>query len=87
MPGPDLALRQDRIEPLRHRRVERVGRDADTGEQADDERDRGCPVECQGTDVGARRLAVAGGQKCFRISELVLVLEAFGLPAARSSRA
>ena len=56
VPGPDLALRQDRIEPARDRRVERIGGDADAGEQADDERDRGHPVQHKGADVAARGL-------------------------------
>ena len=56
MPGPDFALRQDRVEPVRDRSAECVGRDPDAGEQADDERDRRHPVQRQRADIGARRL-------------------------------
>ena len=55
VPGKDLALRQDRSEPLREWGMQRVRCDAYAGKETYEERKRACPMQRYRPDIGARQ--------------------------------
>ena len=67
MPEPHVALRQDRHQPLRYRRDQRVGSDANAGEQAYEKCNGDGPMQQYRAYVASRR--TTGARSVIRRTE------------------